>query len=103
MRSAFVISLVILTSACSFERGAGPTPQPQKSALSMCLATVCGTPIFVVDGKRLPNDGADLVPSDIETVEVFKGPAAIKLYGDDARHGVIVITSKQAAAKKIGG
>jgi len=102
MRSALAISLMMLTSACSFERSAAPVPQPQKSALSMCLAAECGTPLFVVDGKPLPNDSADLVPSDIETVEVFKGPAAIKLYGDEARHGVIVITSKRAAARKIG-
>ncbi len=43
-----------------------------------------------------PLDGID--PNSIETVEVFKGPSAVALYGTDAANGVIVITTKRGQA-----
>ena len=100
MRAALV-TVLILASACSFERGTAPAPQPQKSALSMCYSsdhqrrTACAKPLFVVDGKRLADESVDLNPSEIATVEVFKGPLAVATYGDDARNGVVVITTRK--------
>lgn len=78
-------------------------------------------PIIIVDGVRVANDqtkgernmalsaGAtsnnvqymvssplDLIDiNNIETLEVFKGPSAVALYGSDAANGVIVITTKR--------
>ncbi len=40
-----------------------------------------------------PLDAID--PNSIETVEVFKGPSAVALYGTDAANGVIVVTTKR--------
>lgn len=40
-----------------------------------------------------PLDAID--PNSIETVEVFKGPSAVALYGTDAVNGVIVVTTKR--------
>jgi TonB-dependent SusC/RagA subfamily outer membrane receptor len=37
-----------------------------------------------------------LDPARIDHVEVLKGAAAIRAYGDDARNGVILITMKRA-------
>ena len=96
MRSGIATSLLLLVTACAFERGTSPAAQPQKSALSQCYADGCAKPLFVVDGKRLADHAVDLNPSDIESVEVFKGAKAIEIYGEDARNGVIVITSKKA-------
>lgn len=101
MRAALVTTL-ILASACSFERGTSPAPQPQKSALSICpleRRSPCEKPIFIVDGKRLIDESVDLNPSEIATVEVFKGPMAVATYGEDARNGVVVITTKQEAGR----
>ena len=56
-------------------------------------------PLYVVDG--LPISGGervvDLNPSDIESVNVLKGPAASALYGLRAYNGVVVITTKNGA------
>ena len=100
MRAVIVTTLLVLVSACSFERLHAP-PQPQKSALSQCYRDwesprACLKPIFVVDGKRLADDSVDLNPSEIATVEVFKGDLALKQYGEEARNGVVVITTKRA-------
>lgn len=99
MRTTLVTMVLIVTSACSFERATG-APQPQKSALSRCYANGCAKPMFVVDGKRLSDDNIDLNPSDIATVEVFKGELAVTQYGADARNGVVVITTKRASQQK---
>ncbi len=40
-----------------------------------------------------PLDAID--PNSIETIEVFKGPSAVALYGIDASNGVIVVTTKR--------
>ena len=109
MRAALVTTVLILASACSFERGTSPAPQPQKSALSICpidhdggRRSPCEKPIFVVDGKRLIDESVDLNPSEIATVEVFKGPLAVATYGEDARNGVVVITTKRALNQEAG-
>ena len=69
-------------------------------------------PIYVIDGVRmtstvggagtgggtLPSRVNDLNPSEIESIEVVKGPSAATLYGTDAANGVIVITTKRGRA-----
>ncbi|MBB6072690.1 TonB-linked SusC/RagA family outer membrane protein [Longimicrobium terrae] len=69
-------------------------------------------PIYVIDGVRMngasqtifgvggaSQSASDAVhPSDIESIEVIKGPAASTLYGADAANGVISITTKKGRA-----
>jgi len=65
-------------------------------------------PLLVIDGVprfgTTTSDGemrlSDLNPDDIENISVLKGPAASALYGSRASHGVILITTKKADAKK---
>ena len=67
-------------------------------------------PIVYVDGVRMyasPRDGIsqrgganqsrlnDIHPSDIESIEIIKGPAAATLYGTEASNGVIQIITKR--------
>ncbi|MDB4912380.1 MAG: Heavy-metal resistance protein [Gemmatimonadetes bacterium] len=77
--------------------------------------TATAMPLIVVDGV-IVSDGCDTPPSvpvnarmngarlgqieglsrnDIETVEILKGNAPTKMYGADARNGVIVVTTKK--------
>src|SRR5262249_14215148 len=78
-----------------------------------------GDPILIVDGVRQDNSAGgstaaingvgaldvrsvypspnrlnDLDVSDVETIEVLKGPSAPTEYGTDAANGVIVVTTK---------
>ena len=44
-------------------------------------------------------EGSDLNPSEIESVEVLKGQAALRMYGPDAQHGVVQITTRKTLIK----
>ncbi len=71
-----------------------------------------GPPIYIVDGVRidastgigLTGGGAvtsrvnDILPQDIEDIEIVKGPSAATLYGTNAANGVVVITTKRGKA-----
>ena len=46
------------------------------------------------------NNGMDINPDDIESVNVLKGAAASALYGYQAGNGVLMITTKKGKAKK---
>jgi TonB family protein len=54
-------------------------------------------PLIVIDGVILApgTPMPDLDPDDIESVEVIKGDAAARLYGDRGANGVIQITTKE--------
>jgi len=56
------------------------------------------TPIFILDGKEVPNID-DISPENIEKIDVLKGESAIELYGEKGKDGVVVITSKQKAER----
>lgn len=72
------------------------------------------TPIVYVDGARINNNnevGAnvggqnisrlnDLDPTNIESVDIIKGPAAATLYGTEASTGVIRITTKSGVERE---
>jgi hypothetical protein len=96
-----VLGILIFAAACSSERSVSPAPQPQKSALLQCRwngvgGDPCGPrPLLLIDGKRASWDGSDLNPSEIETVEVLKGQTALRMFGPDAQHGVVQITTRK--------
>ena len=55
-------------------------------------------PLFIVDGVRMDEKQATAIaPSEISSMTVLKDKAAINLYGQDAKDGVIVITLKKNA------
>ena len=56
-----------------------------------------GDPLMIVDGVRVKKSSAlsDMDPENIATIEVLKGEAAAKKYGQDAKNGVIEITTKK--------
>jgi TonB-linked SusC/RagA family outer membrane protein len=52
------------------------------------------SPLFVVDGFPIEDfDMSSIAPSDIESLDVLKGPSAIAIYGARGGNGVIVITT----------
>lgn len=81
------------------------------------ISTITGSsqPLFIVDG--VPFDGStntqsnftfghqtssrflDLDPNNIDNVNILKGLSATVLYGEAGRNGVILITTKNGAAK----
>jgi TonB-dependent starch-binding outer membrane protein SusC len=74
-----------------------------------------GQPVIFVDGVRVvsldyfrfitpPIDEIsplfDIVPDDIETIEVLKGPSSAALYGTQAQNGVVLITTKHGRNRR---
>ena len=59
------------------------------------------SPIVYVDGVRFGSVD-DLSPEDIYSIKVFKGPEAIKRYGEEGSDGVIEVTTREGRKKKEG-
>jgi len=73
-----------------------------------------GTPLVFIDGVRIvateiePTDVggqgfstlSNINPSDIENMEILKGPAGAALYGTAGSNGVILITTKRGSATR---
>jgi len=52
-------------------------------------------PLYIVDGKEISReDMKDILPDDIEKIEVLKGEKATETYGDKGENGVILIFLK---------
>ncbi|WP_129714253.1 TonB-dependent receptor plug domain-containing protein [Pedobacter sp. SYP-B3415] len=65
-------------------------------------------PLVIIDGKEFaPVDGVDplksLDPNAINSIDVLKNDASLAAYGAAGANGVILVTTKKAAAKKTAG
>lgn len=67
-----------------------PTPGNEGKAEA---STGAGQPLYIVDGKRVENlEGYQA--SQIDKLEVLKGREAVSKYGEAARHGAIIVTTR---------
>ena len=54
------------------------------------------TPLLIVDGKEVPYENLKSIAYvDVESVSVLKDQAAVKMYGEKAKDGVIIFTMKK--------
>ncbi|QIL39792.1 TonB-dependent receptor plug domain-containing protein [Pedobacter sp. HDW13] len=65
------------------------------SKLGIKLKNGASSPLYIVDGKETDRN-ITIDQDSIKSVEVLKDAAAKKLYGDKAKNGVIIITTKNA-------
>lgn len=96
-RLAAVLGFLTLSTACATERMVAPQ---RAAAPTGIVGKVSLLPLlYVVDGVRMNRDQVPaLEASQVASVEVIKGRTALKRFGADASYGVILITTKQAAA-----
>jgi bla regulator protein BlaR1 len=67
-----------------------------KNAPPHDAAVDADAPLYIIDGLQVTaGDGKQLLPVSIDSVEIIKGTAATRLYGEQARNGVIVIVTKR--------
>lgn len=54
-------------------------------------------PLYIIDGKNMTGqaDPKNMNPDDIESMNILKGDEAVKQYGEAAKNGVLVITTKK--------
>ena len=50
-------------------------------------------PLYIVDGKETDNIES-IFPENIQSITILKDQSAIKLYGEKAQNGVVIITTK---------
>jgi TonB-dependent SusC/RagA subfamily outer membrane receptor len=53
-----------------------------------------GDPLYIIDGKMV-NSISNIKREDISAIDVLKDASAINLYGETAKNGVIVVTTKR--------
>lgn len=58
------------------------------------------TPLIIVDGIPFNGSLSEIVPEDIESLEVLKDASASAIYGSRASNGVILITTKKGKMGK---
>ena len=57
-------------------------------------------PLIVLDGKETSKKMSDIDPEGIQSVNIWKGEQATKLYGEKGNNGVIEITMKHKTGEK---
>ncbi|HEX2207926.1 MAG TPA: TonB-dependent receptor plug domain-containing protein [Longimicrobium sp.] len=90
------VEQVSRASAAAVEDAPAPPSPPRY--MMRCIRSIsppAEEPLYIVDGVVWRGPAPDLVPADIEAIEVLKGTAAASLYGTRAAHGVIIITTAQ--------
>lgn len=95
-----------------FSAGGLTGASPQINIRGQNSFSLSNQPLLIVDGVRVDNSSAggygsstmtsppsgrfnDVPVSDIESVEIVKGPSAATLYGTDAANGVILVKTKR--------
>ncbi|MCC7004166.1 MAG: TonB-dependent receptor plug domain-containing protein [Gemmatimonadaceae bacterium] len=99
-RSLVFIALALSVTACSAERLTGTAAQDAARQYQARAEVSAQDPLVFVDGLMISADSLQVFsPESIHSVEVVKGATAVKLYGERATRGVILVVTKAAAAK----
>lgn len=80
-----------------------PPPPAGKEKINEMLVMGKGkdAPLVILDGKEIPSGNMDKIsPDQIESISVLKDKSATIMFGDKAKNGVILITSKGKAGKE---
>jgi TonB-dependent SusC/RagA subfamily outer membrane receptor len=59
-------------------------------------------PLIIVDGKEYLSNLGSLNPNEISSIDVLKGQAAIALYGERGKNGVVLIQIKKKPGSTTG-
>ncbi|HEU4560517.1 MAG TPA: TonB-dependent receptor plug domain-containing protein [Longimicrobium sp.] len=96
---ALVVGLMAVGGACAPDTLTAPAA-PSASVIRDADGRAVAAPLLVLDGRVLASDAEmdSIQPSDILNVQVLKGERAIHVYGAQGANGVVVITTKYAAA-----
>lgn len=83
-----------------------PVKQAGSLRLSMRSKDPSGNPLFILDGEpiiQLAGENAlqKIDPNNIESISVLKDVSGTAIYGDAAKNGVIIITTKKLKGVKI--
>ena len=103
MRAYLVLAAVVLGAVACSERQTLTGPDAQRAYAQVAAdvqQVVPAGPIVFVDGKRMPAGTKldQMDPKQITRIEVVKGQAAVGIYGEEGRAGVINIFTRAGQA-----
>jgi outer membrane receptor protein involved in Fe transport len=99
--AGLVVALLSIATATTVTTDGVVPPKPSAPAVAPPRAASADQLplLFIVDGVRYAGDQVPLLsPEIVASVKVIKGHRALQQYGPDASYGVVVITTKLAAA-----
>ena len=107
MRSSLVLAAVVLAAVACSERHTLTGPDAQRAFTRVAAEAqqvVPAGPIVFVDGKRMPAGTRldQMDPKQITRIEVAKGKAAVGIYGEEGRAGVINIFTRAGQTDSTG-
>ena len=90
--------------ACNGEPLTGPDAQIAYEDAVSRYSTLRGKAVVFIDDRRMATGERldQLDPKDVVRIEVLKGEAAARLYGNDARGGVIRVYTTRAPTPSPG-
>jgi outer membrane receptor protein involved in Fe transport len=96
----FALITAVSVAACDGKPLTGPAAQRAVAQAKPRRGELPAGTLVLINGVRLSANASldELDPATVETVEVLKGDAARRLYGLEAEHGAILITTKKAAS-----
>jgi len=103
MKSSLVLAAVVLAAVACSERQTLTGPDAQRAYAQVAAdvqQVVPAGPLVFVDGKRMPAGTKldQMDPKQITRIEVVKGQAAVGIYGEEGRAGVINIFTRAGQA-----
>ncbi|QED37846.1 hypothetical protein FK178_08975 [Antarcticibacterium arcticum] len=74
------------------------TSPEDSTKISFDIKNEGSEPVYILNGKVLKNASTikAIDPNNISGINVLKGPSAVSLYGDAAKDGAIIITTKKS-------
>lgn len=99
---AALFGLLLVSGGCAPDTLTAP-PSPSATVIRDARGRAVGTPLIVLDGRVLGRGGEvanDVDPNEILNLEILKGDRAVLAWGAEAADGVVIITTKKAAAAR---
>ncbi len=96
------LALALASVACAAERAIAPQPTLERTYQWGCdhegRCAMMRMPLLIIDGQ--PRQWVSrAIPGrseDVASIEVLKGDKAVAVYGEEARDGIVVVTTTKA-------
>ena len=77
------------------------THVPAEAQWKFAALDSANEPLLIVDGKEWEGGISSISPNTVESFTVLKGQSAIERYGEKAKNGVVIVTTKLHQFKKV--
>lgn len=94
MKKNFLLALSFVVSSALAAQTASSTAANAKPIRLICTTPLSTQPLVMVDGYETDMQSLVLNPDRIERIDILKDKIASSKYGDKAKDGVILITTK---------